>query len=191
MDLIVPQWYLEPYDGNFKDRSIDGDLVSEWVESEENLDYMNNLLIIVYRDKANQYGNPILAKIDVFLNEAVKIHISLCQPYLGKRGFISNIHYMSLINSCIFIHVKDKIDSLSENITIDPLWTQKGPGFKATKKEWNRPGATWGVELGPMGTPQVMPRFSNSKMYWNKPSFTQKLNGNDFVDDSNSEFDRI
>lgn len=185
MNKLVPKEFL--LDGT--DKYIDGNLVKEWVESKENKNYLSNFMTEFNKHQLNQYGNGILAKIDLSLEKAIKEHISIVYPYLRKRKFKSNSDYMAFVNSIILMHVKKEIDNLPTSQIIDPLWTMKGPDFRATTKEWNRPGHTYAMELGPTGRPHLNPRFANSKMYWNKKNFTQSL-GNS-VNDSIDKFDRF
>lgn len=159
-------------------RDIDADyvnpnLVSKWVKSEENREYLYDILVDEYLEYVNQPGNSILGKLDACLGLLIDKHEKLTFDLNCK----SNTILMSEMNKRILREAIKLTPPNNVCISQDPAWTQKGPDFSQTRKDWSSHGSTgnpYTMEFGPMGTPQIPDRFARSKMYWFKESHNSR-----------------
>ena len=148
--------------------------VDEWVRSDENVTYVFSLVVDIFEDRANMYGNPILAVAHNEVINATKNYIDVAYDKYKDKKFRTSLDMLSYINAIIVLHIVDKIKREHNKAPpIDPLWTMKGPGFRTQKIEHSKnPGYRYAMGLDVFGNPRVNPRFDNSKMYWNKASFS-------------------
>jgi hypothetical protein len=168
---MVPELYInisKDIVPTSRNQRINGDLVSRWVRSQENFEFLNQFLLDKYNERMNQFGSPIISEIELRLKAAIDNHEGLIYlPMKQSAGFINNLDYMTFINAYLVKIVSKQIDAFRCE-TIDPQWTDKGPGFRATPKNWDTIGNLYAMELSPLGNPTLVRRFQESKMYWNR-----------------------